>query len=176
MHIPYYSRRSVIASMAAMAGSLVAPTFAFGANPILKRKIPSTGEAIPTIGMGTWITFNVGNDKKARLARTEVLRTFFAMGGGMVDSSPMYGSSEDVVGFCLKQMNYPDKLFSATKVWTPLAFYGKRQIKNSHKLWGINKFDLLQVHNLVNLDAHLETLFQMKAEKKLRYVGVTTSH
>lgn len=96
------------------------------------------------IGMGTWITFNVGKDERLRNARTEVLREFFEAGGGMVDSSPMYASAEEVVGYALKRLEYPKSLFSATKVWTSSTEEGVTQIKDSQRLWGLKKFDLNQ--------------------------------
>ncbi len=172
------TRREALSSIA--AATLFATTSPSLANllqtPMHTRKIPKTGEIIPAIGMGTWITFNVGNDQLARDERSKVLDTFFSMGGKMVDSSPMYGSSEEVVGYCLKKTQKRKSLFSATKVWSPFTSYGKSQISNSHKLWGISKFDLLQVHNLLSWEEHLQTLLQMKADNRLRYVGVTTSH
>lgn len=151
------------------------PAFAAGED-ILTRAIPSTGQRIPAIGMGTWITFNVGEDRKLRDARTEVLGKFFEMGGGMIDSSPMYGSSEDVVGYALAKLGHPGGLFSATKVWTPSTLHGRAQIEDSRRLWGLDKFDLFQVHNLLNWEEHLETLRAEKAAGRLRYIGITTSH
>lgn len=142
----------------------------------ISRKIPSTGALLPIIGMGTWITFNVGRSERLRNARTEVMREFFKWGGGMIDSSPMYGSSEEVVGHCLGSLKFPPTLFSATKVWTPSMAEGLEQIKASKQLWKLEKFDLLQVHNLDGWEGHLKTLFKMKDAGELRYVGVTTSH
>lgn len=177
-----FSRRTFMASTLAstLSAYVLSKTSPLFANPdqaqIITRKIPKTGEDIPVIGMGTWITFNVGNDAKERDQRVKVLDTFFKAGGGMIDSSPMYGSAEEVVGYCLSKLGKQPSMFSATKVWTPLSLYGKLQIKNSHQLWGVEKFDLFQVHNLVSWETHLETLLQMKADGKLRYVGITTSH
>ncbi len=152
------------------------PVHAAQTADILTNKIPSTGEAIPAIGMGTWITFNVGNDPKARDERTEVLRTFFDMGGGVIDSSPMYGSSEDVVGYALEKLGHPKGTFSATKVWTTGKADGQAQMQDSCELWRLKKFDLLQIHNLVDWETHLETLQAMKAAGQVRYIGITTSH
>lgn len=146
------------------------------ARPASAKPIPSTGEGLPVIGMGTWITFNVGDDPVAREGRTEVLRTFFRLGGRMIDSSPMYGSSQEVVGDSLRRLGYPPRLFSATKVWTSSGARGPAQIEESRRLWGVERFDLLQVHNLVAWEAHLQTLFAMKAQGRVRYVGITTSH
>ena len=112
----------------------------------------------------------------ARDVRVEVLRAFFEAGGGMVDSSPMYGSSEDVIGHGLARLGDKASLFSATKVWTPSAGRGPGQMEASRRLWGVERFDLLQVHNLVEWEGHLETLKAWKAEGRVRYIGVTTSH
>lgn len=148
----------------------------------MKHSIPSTGEEISPIGMGTWITFNVGNAKPLMNKRTKVLAEFFRNNGGVVDSSPMYGSAEKVVGYGLSKLrsstNGPDpsSLFSATKVWTPMEQNGPEQIQTSKDLWNLQKFDLLQVHNLVDWQTHLDTLFDMKERGDLRYVGITTSH
>ena len=140
------------------------------------KKIPRTGHPLPVIGMGSWITFDVGNDAQARAARTQVLKTFFALGGGMIDSSPMYGSSEDVIGHGLTALGMPRGLFSATKVWTPGKDHGVRQMAESERLWGLKTFDLLQVHNLLGWEGHLETLKQWKADGRVRHIGITTSH
>ena len=113
-----------------------------------KKIIPSSKEAIPVIGMGTWISFNVGDNKKLRDQRTQVLKKFFEYGGGMIDSSPMYGSSEEVLGYALKKLSYPKGLFSATKIWTPSTETGKEQFQDSLRLWGLKTLDLEQVHNL----------------------------
>jgi diketogulonate reductase-like aldo/keto reductase len=144
-------------------------------SPLLKY-IPSTGEPIPAIGMGSSITFNVGADPIARRQRTDVLQAFFELGGGMIDSSPMYGSSEAVIGHGLEQLGFPPGLFSATKVWTSSREDGAEEIEASRQLWKVKGFDLLQVHNLLAWEEHLETLFAMKAEGRVRYVGITTSH
>lgn len=143
----------------------------------LMKSIPSTGETIPVIGMGTWISFNVGNNLKARNHCSKILYTFFKMGGTLVDSSPMYGSSEEVLGYALRQLGIEkDTLFSATKVWTPSEEKGKQQIQNSFDLWGIKQFDLFQIHNLLSWEKHLKTLQEMKRLGLIRYIGITTSH
>ena len=126
--------------------------------------------------MGSSRTFNVGDDPQAIAQRKEVLRTFFDLGGSLIDSSPMYGSSEAVIGRCLESLGKTTGLFSATKVWTSSGSDGPIEIEASRQLWGVEGFDLLQVHNLVAWEAHLETLFAMKEEGRLRYVGITTSH
>ncbi len=145
-------------------------------SEIRTRPIPGNGERIPVIGMGTWITFNVGENEKLRDARTDVLAKFFELGGGMIDSSPMYGSAEAVIGYGLNKLGTPDSLFSATKVWTPLEAGGRSQIEDSRNLWGLGTFDLFQIHNLLNWEDHLETLRAEKAAGRIRYIGITTSH
>lgn len=140
------------------------------------RAIPSSGEAIPLVGLGTWITFNVGHDRTARDASAEVMRAFFGAGGRLIDSSPMYGSAQEVIGYGLARLGRPASLFSADKVWISGADEGGRQMETSRRLWGVPRFDLVQVHNLLSWEAHLPTLFAMKAAGQLRYVGVTTSH
>ena len=140
------------------------------------RPIPSSGETIPVIGMGSWITFNVGSDPAARVIRGEVLQAFFGRGGRLIDSSPMYGSSEEVIGDCLARIGRADAVFSATKVWTRGRGYGVAQMENSRRLWRVKGFDLMQVHNLLDWETHLATLKAQKAEGRIRYIGVTTSH
>ena len=167
--------------MGALAALAVAPVLAgrpaaAAAGPILKRPIPSSGEEIPAVGMGSWITFNVGDDPALRAGRVEVLRTFFELGGGMVDSSPMYGSAEEVIGHCLERLGAAPTLFSATKVWTWRQSSGLDQMANSRALWGRQRFDLMQIHNLLGWEGHLETLLGHKDEGLARYIGITTSH
>jgi len=163
-----FTRRMFLGSM---ASALAAPGAA--APAVLTRPIPSSGEALPLIGLGSWITFNVGNDREARDSCAEVMRAFFAAGGRMIDSSPMYGSSQAVIGDGLKKLGA--NVFSADKVWISSGSRGPAQIETSRKHWGVPKFDLLQVHNLLAWEEHLRTLFAMKAAGEVRYVGITTS-
>ena len=169
------SRRAFLAALGAGALSAV-PGLRAAPEPARTKAIPKSGEAIPVIGMGTWITFNVGDDPVLRDERTEVLKTFFALGGGMIDSSPMYGSSQEVVGYGLDKLGPQPGLFAADKVWTGDVDEGPAQMERSRRDWGVERFDLMQVHNLVSWRGHLETLFEMKAAGQVRYVGVTTSH
>jgi diketogulonate reductase-like aldo/keto reductase len=141
----------------------------------LSRPVPSSGEALPIVGLGSWITFNVGDDPVARDACAEVMRAFFEAGGRLIDSSPMYGSSQAVIGHGIGRLGGPCHLFSADKVWTSSGARGPAQIEASRRRWGIPHFDLLQVHNLLSWEEHLRTLFAMKAAGQLRYVGITTS-
>ena len=140
------------------------------------RAIPSTGEAIPAVGLGSWITFNVGNDPMLRDSSAEVIAAFVGAGGRMIDSSPMYGSAQEVIGDGLRRLGKQERLFAADKVWTSDGAEGPAQIEESRRRWGVPRFDLLQVHNLLAWEAHLDTLFAMKAAGRLRYAGITTSH
>jgi diketogulonate reductase-like aldo/keto reductase len=167
------TRRTFVKVLAAGAALALAGS-AEGASPVL-RGIPSSGEKIPAMGLGSWITFNVGGDRALRDECAEVIAAFFAAGGRMIDSSPMYGSSQPVIGYGLEKLGFPEALFSAEKVWTSSGEDGPSQIEQSRRYWGVEGFDLIQVHNLVAWEAHLETLFAMKAEGRIRYVGISTS-
>ena len=130
---------------------------------------------MPVVGLGSWITFNVGDDPVARDACADVMRAFFEAGGRMIDSSPMYGSSQRVIGYGLDKLKQPAGLFSAEKVWISSGSRGPGQIEASRRYWGVPRFDLLQVHNLLSWEEHLKTLLAMKAAGQVRYVGITTS-
>lgn len=151
------------------------PAAAISQTAGLMRAIPSSGEKVPVIGLGSWITFNVGNDPRGRARSIAVMREFFRTGGRMVDSSPMYGSSQNVIGEALQALDARQQVFSAEKVWTSSGLSGPQQIEATRRHWGVEKFDLLQVHNLLGWEAHLETLRAMKAEGRVRYIGITTS-
>ncbi|RWO81904.1 MAG: aldo/keto reductase [Mesorhizobium sp.] len=169
------TRRTFVKAAAASGAALVLPAAAPGAPPApVMRTVPSSGEMLPAVGLGTWITFNVGDDPVLRDECAEVMAAFFAAGGRMIDSSPMYGSSQPVIGYGLEKLGRPEALFSAEKVWTSSAD-GPAQIEQSRRFWGVPRFDLVQVHNLVAWETHLETLFAMKADGRIRYVGITTS-
>ncbi len=140
------------------------------------RRIVATGEDMPIVGLGSWITFNVGRDPKLLDESAAVIAAFLANGGRMIDSSPMYGSSQATIGYALRELGYPKTLFSAEKVWTSSQSNGPRQIAKTQAYWGVPRFDLLQVHNLLNWRGHLETLAAMKAAGRLRTIGITTSH
>jgi diketogulonate reductase-like aldo/keto reductase len=135
------------------------------------RAIPSTGEMLPVIGLGTWQTFDVEPSHYPGLA--EVLSEFVRTGGKLVDSSPMYGRSEAVVGALAKQLGLHDRLFLATKVWTTGKAAGVEQMQTSAARLGTTPVDLMQVHNLVDMDVHLRTLSEWKRERRVRYVGIT---
>jgi diketogulonate reductase-like aldo/keto reductase len=141
----------------------------------LTKPIPSSGEQLPAVGLGTWITFNVGDDPELKDECAAVMAAFFEAGGRLIDSSPMYGSSQPTLGYGLQKLGRPDGLFSADKVWISDPTGGPAQIARSLAFWTVPRFDLLQVHNLVSWEAHLPVLFAMKAAGQLRYVGITTS-
>ncbi|MEQ8813913.1 MAG: aldo/keto reductase [Thalassobaculum sp.] len=167
-------RRSVLSGL--IAAGLAPWTSAAAEAAPITRPIPATGERVPAIGMGTWITFNVGDDRELRDSRLEVLRTFFELGGRMVDSSPMYGTAEAVVGHCLARLPADVPLFSATKVWTWWQSNGPEQMAESRRLWGVERFDAMQIHNLLNWEGHMATLAADKAAGRIRLIGITTSH
>ncbi len=182
---PSLTRRASLTRLAALAAGAAAVTLpaqgqaATPAEPVdtpLPRTIPSTGEAIPAIGLGSWITFNVGQDATGLAMSTSVIRAFLAGGGRMIDSSPMYGSAQATIGHALKTLGQPKSLWSADKVWDGDQARGTEQVETSRQRWGVERFDLLQVHNLLGWQGHLPRLFEMKGAGRLRYVGVSTSH
>ncbi len=141
-------------------------------GPIL-RKIPKSGEALPAIGMGTARTFDVGDSPEARAPLREVLRTFFAGGGQVIDSSPMYGRAETVVGDLLAAGGWHDRAFLATKVWTEGREAGVAQMEESFRRLRVKRLDLMQVHNLVDTETQLQTLRAWKEAGRIRYLGIT---
>lgn len=172
------NRRTFIMTAAALAaGIALAPTRIPGATPVpLQRRIPSSGERLPVIGLGTSGTFDVGDDAAARAPLAEVLQAFFDHGGAVIDSSPMYGRAEAVVGELLKTISRRGPLFAATKVWTDGKTSGIEQMQLSMRLMGREVMDLMQIHNLRDWKTHLATLREWKEQGKIRYIGITTSH
>jgi diketogulonate reductase-like aldo/keto reductase len=168
-------RRQALRFLAGGVAASVSGARAQASEPNV-RAIPASGERIPMVGLGTWLTFDVGGaDSAARRARGDILRAFLASGGRLVDCSPMYGSSEEVVG--AENARAPaGQLFSATKVWTVGGLAGRRQMESSRSLWKLAKLDLMQVHNLLDWETHWPTLKSWKAEGRFRYIGMTTSH
>jgi diketogulonate reductase-like aldo/keto reductase len=161
---------------AALVAALPGVASAQATSPVITRRIPSTGEAVPVVGLGTWITFNVGEDPMARDACAEVVRAFFESGGRMIDSSPMYGSSQPTIGHALSKLGKPSStVFSAEKVWVGDVARGAAQMEASRAHWRVARFDLMQVHNLLSWREHLPRLLDMKASGQLRYVGISTS-
>ena len=138
-----------------------------------QRKIPSSNEMLPVVGCGTWRTFDVGGKPEDRAPLAEVLKVLFDSGGSVIDSSPMYGAAEGVVGDLLAAAGTRDKAFIATKVWTSGRDNGIAQMRQSMRLLKTDRLDLMQIHNLVDWRAHLPTLRTWKAEGRIRYLGVT---
>ena len=171
------ARRRFLGSLAAAAAAQALPRVVAAENRTpITRAIPATGELLPVIGLGTWITFNVAPDATNEAPLIPVMQELFARGGTMIDSSPMYGYSEAVIGDLLKETpRHRGALFSATKIWTPAKALGRWQFDQSRRLWGVQRFDLVHVHNLVQWEVHLETLKELKAAGHVRYIGLTTS-
>jgi diketogulonate reductase-like aldo/keto reductase len=149
---------------------------AAGAQPIARRDIPHGGEAIPAIGLGTWQAFDVGAAESARAPLREVLARFVECGGTVVDSSPMYGRAEGVVGDLAADLGLQTALFYATKVWTSGRESGVRQMQESFRRLRVQRMDLMQIHNLQDLQTHTQTLLQWKREGRVRYIGITHYH
>jgi len=157
----------------AAAAAVSGPAGARAAPAMLTRSIPSDGELLPAVGLGTWQTFDVGASPAERAPLREVLRRFAELGGRVVDSSPMYGQSETVVGDLATDLNLHPSLFVATKVWTQGREAGVAQMERSRQRLRVARLDLLQVHNLVDWQTHLRTLRDWKAAGRVRYLGVT---
>ena len=168
------TRRAMLQALAGVpALALVNSTNAITAGGLIERAIPSTGERLPAIGVGTWQTFDVGPDAAARRALKEVLVAFAKAGGRVVDSSPMYGSSESVTGDLVTELGLAPNLFFATKVWTSGRDEGIRQMETSFSRLRVPRMDLMQVHNLVDTAVHTKTLQDWKARGRIRYLGIT---
>jgi len=173
------SRRRFLAAAAATATGLLARPgrLRAAALPVITKPIPGSGERLPVIGMGTSRTFDVQPDTERRAQLLPVLQAFFERGGGVIDTSPMYGHAEAVLGALLREVPHDrQRLFAATKVWTWGREEGQRQMQESMRLTGIERFDLIQIHNLRDWQVHLETLQEWKRAGKVRYTGITTSH
>jgi aryl-alcohol dehydrogenase-like predicted oxidoreductase len=143
------------------------------AQPVIKRPIPPSKESLPVVGLGTWQTFDAGHELRARAPLKRVLGEFARLGGKVIDSSPMYGSSETVTGDLAAELQLHDHLFFATKVWTRGREAGIRQMEESFRRLRTQRIDLMQVHNLVDWRAHLRTLREWKEQGRVRYIGVT---
>ena len=174
---PAQPRRRFLQWLAGLgAASALGPGVAAPPLPVIKKSIPSSGELLPVIGMGSWLTFDVGADEALRATRVQVMQEFFDRDGALIDSSPMYGSSQEVIGYCLRQIKNKQALFAATKVWIYGQWLGIKQMQAAQQLWGVARFDLMQIHNMLDWQSHLETLRAWKAEGRIRYIGITTSH
>lgn len=151
----------------------MSPTRAAASPRLLQRAIPKTGETIPAVGLGTWRVFDVAGDREGLAQARETLEMFVAQGGRMIDSSPMYGSSESVTGQLAQELGVQAKLFVATKVWTSGREAGIREMEDSMRKLRVERLDLMQVHNLVDARTHLATLREWKKSGRVRYLGVT---
>jgi len=164
-------------SVALGAGAILPNTLSASlmnqAADIRQRAIPGTKELLPIIGMGTWQTFDIGEGKEQRTQMRDILRAFYNRGGRVLDSSPMYGRSEDVLGDLTADLKLLGQFFMATKVWTSGANQGIQQMKSSMSKMRTQPMDLMQVHNLVDVKTHLRTLREWKAAGKIRYIGLT---
>lgn len=156
-----------------MAGRGAAQTGAQTGAGMHRRKIPSSGEMLPVVGVGTWRTFDVGGKPEDRAPLADVLKLLFEAGGSAIDTSPMYGSAEAVIGDLLSAAGTRPKAFIATKVWTTGRDNGVAQMRNSLRLLKTDRIDLMQIHNLMDWRAHLPTLRAWKAEGRIRYLGIT---
>ncbi|MCH8276506.1 MAG: aldo/keto reductase, partial [Bacteroidetes bacterium] len=169
-----WTRRDVLRTMALSGLALrTAPSIIGQDATMMTRQIPSSGEELPVVGLGTWQTFDVGVSDVDRDPLREVLRLFVESGGTVIDSSTMYGQSEAVVGDLTAELEIRDDLFFATKVWKEGRADGIDQMNESYRLMKIDRIDLLQVHNLVDWETHLPTLRKWKSEGRLRYMGIT---
>ena len=166
-------RRDVmLGGLAVAAGVSMGTAHAASTGPLITRKIPSSGEAIPVIGLGTSGPFEVGTSPSDRAALKEVLNGFFGAGARLIDTSPMYSTAEGVLGDLLTSSMH-ERVFLATKVWTRGDREGVEQMKHSAQIMKHAKLDLIQVHNLLDVETHLKTLRQWKDEGRVRYIGIT---
>jgi diketogulonate reductase-like aldo/keto reductase len=165
--------RLMVGATSALAASQILRASPEVTEKMHSRLIPLTRELLPVVGCGTWRTFDVGQSPAERDRLREVLRVLFDNGGSVIDSSPMYGAAESVVGDLLLAMNARDKAFIATKVWTSGREAGITQMRRSMELLRVERIDLMQVHNLVDWRTQLATLRAWKKEGRIRYIGIT---
>ncbi|NNE05669.1 MAG: aldo/keto reductase [Xanthomonadales bacterium] len=171
------TRRRVLAAGAGLAAALAVPGWASETTVGLRRRaIPGSGARIPVIGLGSWLTFDAGSVPHRRDNVRAVMQAFFDRGGGMIDSSPMYSSAQEVIGAGLSKIDNNQGLISATKVWIPGRGTGIWQMESALKLWGLESFDLLYVHNLLDWETHLPWMREWQQQGKVSHIGVTTSH
>jgi aryl-alcohol dehydrogenase-like predicted oxidoreductase len=169
-------RRDFLRTLALGVGGALIPVRLSAKDPVRTRKVPSTGEELPVVGMGTWQTFDVGSSRTERQELAVILERFTELGGRVVDSSPMYGSAESVLGDLAAELSLRKKLFLATKVWTSGKRAGIEQMNASFQKLRTEKLDLLQVHNLVDVKTHLATLREWKEQGRVRAIGITHYH
>lgn len=167
------NRRDALCTLAGAVAGLTAGAPAAAAASMAVRKVPSSGELLPVIGMGTWQTFNVGRKPEERKGVEQVLRQFVALGGRVLDSSPMYGAAEQVAGDLAGKLGIRSKLFIASTVWTFGREAGIRQMEESMAKLRARPIDLMQVNNMLDADTHLATLREWKRQGIVRHVGVT---
>jgi diketogulonate reductase-like aldo/keto reductase len=171
-----FTRREAARLLAATgAASLFPPTLTMArdTSALLRRSIPSSGEKLPVVGLGTWQVFDVGESPNEREPLKEVLRQFVQLGGQVIDSSPMYGRAESVIGDLTSELGLRDSLFLATKVWTSGRQAGIDSMERSFQRLRVQRLDLMQVHNLVDLDTQLATMRTWKEQGRVRYLGIT---
>jgi aryl-alcohol dehydrogenase-like predicted oxidoreductase len=170
-----YTRREVMGLVAAGAVAGHLPQAAWSADNarMVTRRIPRTEETVPVIGMGSSNTFDVGRDTAEREPLREVLRLFTQAGGAVIDTSPMYGRSEEVLGDLFAELKMRPKIWLATKVWTQGRVAGAEQIADSMRKLRTERLELLQIHNLLDWREHVPTLRGMKDDGKLRFTGIT---
>lgn len=169
------SRRNFINGLLA-AGVLANTNRNALANTKILKAIPGTEEKMPAIGLGSWQTFNVTGFGQARANCTAIIRAFFDRGGTHIDSSPMYGWSQTVIGIALQQLDNDQNLYSATKVWIPGAAPGRLQMESALDSWGLERFDLMHVHNMLDWETHLPWMQAWRDQGRIRYLGISTSH
>jgi diketogulonate reductase-like aldo/keto reductase len=167
------SRRLLLGGVASAVSLLQFRNEAMAEPAMITRPIPSTGEAMPIVGLGTWPVFDVGTDETSRGPLREVVKGLVAGGGKMIDTSPMYGRSEGVVGDLVAELGVRDKVFLATKVWISGRDQGIAQMQRSAQLLKSPVIDLMQIHNLVDWRTQLAAMRDMKAKGQLRYIGIT---
>ncbi len=170
------TRREATRLLAGASGALLlSPAVALAQKnaELLTRTIPSTGENLPAVGLGTWQTFDVGDAPNERQPLKEVLTRFVQLGGKVIDSSPMYGRAEEVIGDLVNELQLREKLFLATKVWTTGEEAGRASMERSFQRLRVRKLDLMQIHNLVDLETQLATMRAWKKEGRIRYLGIT---
>jgi len=175
MKIQRFSRRQSIKTLGLVSlGLAIAPTFSFNFQDSMRtREIPSSSEKLPVVGLGTWIQFDVGASDQIRAPLLEVLKTMHKKGGKVIDSSPMYGNSERVVGDLTSGLTFGSEYFFATKVWTSGKESGVKQMTASMQRMRRQTMDLMQIHNLLDWKIHLRILQGWRESGKIRYLGVT---
>ncbi len=176
----YLTRRQVTRFLTGAGAALILPRRRTNAEtsdtsrlPFITRSIPSSGEKLPVIGLGTWRVFDVGSSAAERTPLEEVLRAFVESGARVIDSSPMYGRAEEVIGDLATKLGVQSSLFLATKVWTTGEREGIESMERSFQRLQAKRIDLMQVHNLIDAKTHLATMREWKATGRFRYIGVT---